>query len=115
MENTIDLNGGVKPKQKKSIWPIAIGIVLAIIAIVVTIVLVVRATRYVNDENYNKIASGMTYSEVVEALDGHAGELEASSSYGGYTIKCYVWEQSGRAISVIFTNDRVTSKGKAGF
>ena len=66
----------------------------------------------VNEENYNKIQTGMTYNEVINIL-GDDYEVGSDANVGGYTSSCYIWENGGYTITVIFLNGKVYSKAQA--
>lgn len=100
--------------------------VVAIIAFVVTFIIVLSiilgsrscssSITYLTYENYIEIQNGMSYSEVVEILDGHQGKLDTESGYGGYTLRYYTWTNSSatRCIVVGFENNRVCAKSQFG-
>jgi len=73
-------------------------------------------STYLTYENYSKIKNGMSYSEVVEILDNHEGELDTSAGYGGYTLSYYHWTSTSgsRCIVVGFENGRVCAKSQYG-
>lgn len=59
-------------------------------------------------ENYSKIASGMTQAEVVKIL----GEPQSAEGGGvfGITAGTSVWKDEKHQITIVFLNDKVTSK-----
>lgn len=73
-------------------------------------------TTPINYDNYVKIEEGMTYNRVVDILGGQQGELDTSSSYGGYTYKIYTWSNASgtRIITVSFMNNKVSAKSQIG-
>lgn len=73
-------------------------------------------TRYLTYRNYEKIQTGMSYSEVVNIFGGNQGVLSTSSSYGGYTLSFYTWSNSSGTIcvSIGFENNRVCAKSQYG-
>ena len=73
----------------------------------------------VNKENYTKINTGMTISEV-EAILGE-GESQASSGVdmselglGTITSEVMVWQEGMSVISITFSNDKVMAKAQSG-
>lgn len=65
---------------------------------------------------FDKITTGMSYSEVVEIIGGE-GELLSESSVAGYTSKMYSWKGDGDIganASMLFQNDEVQSKSQYG-
>ena len=112
MEEPQAKNSAPSPITKVVIVSIIIGVVLGIIIVIVKL----NGEGYLSYENYLKINNGMTYSEVVEVLDGHEGELSVSSSYTGYSATVYTWTNSDstKIITVYFDNNRVTSKAQVG-
>ncbi len=65
--------------------------------------------------NFNKVRTGMTYSEV-SGIFGSPGELNAQSEFGGYTSEIYSWDAAkgfGSA-TVTFMNGKVQSKAQFG-
>ncbi|MBR2340866.1 MAG: hypothetical protein IKA72_00450 [Clostridia bacterium] len=98
-----------------------IGIVICIAVFVVMIFAIIISSTgdtktYLTYDNYMKIQTGMTYNEVVEVLDNHQGDLDTSSSYGGYTLSYYTWTNSSgtRCIVVGFENGKVCAKSQYG-
>lgn len=73
-------------------------------------------TRYLTYRNYERIQTGMSYSEVVNIFGGNQGVLSTSSSYGGYTLSFYTWSNSSGTIcvSIGFENNRVCAKSQYG-
>ena len=67
----------------------------------------------ISRENYNKISTGMSFSDVVDIL-GSDYEVSSDAGYGGYNASCYVWESWGKCITIIFLNGRVYSKAQSG-
>jgi hypothetical protein len=67
-------------------------------------------------ENYLKIQTGMTYSQVVEIL-GEPGEELSRSSFGDITTVMYSWKGKGSLganMNAMFQNDRLISKAQFG-
>ena len=73
-------------------------------------------SNYLTYSNYTQIQNGMTYSEVVEILDGHDGVLDTSSGFGGYTFSYYTWSNNSgtKCIVIGFENGKVCSKSQYG-
>lgn len=68
----------------------------------------------VTKSNYDKIQTGMSFSEVVEIL-GDDYEASSDASFGGYSSSCYIWEGSfGANITIIFLNNKVYTKAQTG-
>jgi hypothetical protein len=67
----------------------------------------------VNDDNYNKLKSGMTVSEV-EAILGKPTE-SGGAGIGGMTAGAKTWKSGDKEITVVFANDKVASFAKKGF
>lgn len=59
-------------------------------------------------ENFNKISSGMPYTEVVKIL----GEPKSSEGGGvfGITAGASVWADEKHQVTVVFVNEKVASK-----
>lgn len=59
-------------------------------------------------DNFNKISSGMPYAEVVKIL----GEPQKSEGGGllGITATTALWKDDKHQISIVFINEKVTSK-----
>ncbi len=96
-----------------------IGVVVAIAIVVIIIGIVFGVSKkdeWLSYDNYCKIENGMTYSQVVDILDGHEGELTTSGGYGDYSLSYYSWSNdSGDKIIVIgFENGRVCAKSQVG-
>lgn len=110
------INPTTQPNSNKKI----IGIVICIAVFVVIFAIIISSTggtkTYLTYENYMKIQTGMTYSEVVKVLDNHQGDLDTSSSYGGYTLAYYTWTNNSgtRCIVVGFENGKVCTKSQYG-
>jgi len=104
----------------KNKWIVAVIAFIIAFVVVISIILGSRgcssSVSYLTYENYIKIQNGMSYSEVVEILDGHQGQLDTESGYGGYTLKYYSWTNSSstRCIVVGFENNRVCAKSQYG-
>lgn len=104
----------------KNKWVWGVVAFVAVFVIVLSIILGSRgcssSVNYLTYDNYMKIQNGMSYSEVVEILGGHEGQLDTESGYGGYTLKYYTWTNSSgtRCIVVGFENNRVCAKSQYG-
>ena len=115
-------NNESQNKNKNKIEMIIIGGVFILLAIIVGAVFLFSdndntlSLSYLNYKNYSKIQDGMTYSEVVEILEGHQGVLDTSSSYGGYNLSYYTWSDSltTKCIVVGFENGKVCAKSQIG-
>lgn len=112
-----DFNEIQNKNNNKGIW---IGIVGFIFLFIIVIVIIVcfsgkdesTSSNYLTYSNYAQIQNGMSYSQVVDILDGHQGVLDSSSSYGGYTLSYYTWSNGSgtKSITVGFENDSVCTK-----
>ncbi len=113
--NEINNCSTLSTKNKTSFRAIVTIIISAIFLIIITSS-TSCSSSYLTYENYMKIHDGMTYSEVVEVLDGHQGTASTSSGFGGYTISYYIWSNSSetRCISVGFLNGKVVAKSQVG-
>lgn len=105
-------------------------VIIAVIMIVVTIVVgfIIKGVlngnftnfEYLTYSNYSEIHNGMTYSEVVDILNGHQGVLNASAASNDetfeYTLSYYTWKnRSGtKCIVVGFENGKVCAKSQYG-
>lgn len=82
---------------------------LSRIAITVSIaILLVACGSKLNQDNFNKITSGMAYAEVVKIL----GEPTSSQSGGalGFSASNTVWQDSKAQITIVFLNEKVQTK-----
>lgn len=59
-------------------------------------------------DNFNKVSSGMPYAEVVKIL----GEPQSSQGGGlmGFSAGTAVWQDDKHQITIVFLNEKVTSK-----
>ena len=116
-----DFNESPHKSNSKGVW-IGIAWFLVLFIIVVAVVVGVSGgdgstnSNYLTYSNYTQIQNGMSYSQVVDILDGHQGVLDTSSSYGGYTLSYYTWTNSSgtRCIVVGFENGKVCTKSQYG-
>ena len=116
-----DFNESPNKSNNKSIW-IGIAGFFVLFIIVVAVVVGVSGgdsstnSNYLTYSNYTQIQNGMSYSQVVDILDGHQGVLDTSSSYGGYTLSYYTWSNSSgtKCIVVGFENGSVCAKSQYG-
>ena len=77
--------------------------------------------RVVTLDEYNRISTGMPYTEVVQSV-GNNGVESGSASAGagtanqpGYTSKIYRWHNhDGSYMTCIFGNDKVLGKAQEG-
>jgi hypothetical protein len=76
-------------------------------ALAVALLLVACGSR-ISQENFNRIADGMAYADVVKIL----GEPKSSESRGalGITAGTAKWNDGAHQITIVFVNDKVTSK-----
>lgn len=65
-------------------------------------------------DNFNRIQTGMTYSQVVAIL-GSDGEEISRSDLAGYTTVMYMWKRwTGANMNATFQNGRLVSKAQMG-
>ena len=70
----------------------------------------------VTKEKYDKLQSGMSYSQAVAIL-GCEGEELSSSEMGGFKTVMYMWtgsSWSGANMNAMFQNDQMISKAQMG-
>ncbi len=68
----------------------------------------------VTKDEYQKIKTGMTYSEVV-AIIGAEGEEMSSSGEGRFRTIMFMWQNtSGSNMTVMFQNDKLNTKAQFG-
>lgn len=113
-----------KTSNKNNIKGFWIGVAGFLILFVIIVAVVVGVTKvdgstnsnYLTYDNYIQIQNGMTYSQVVDILDGHEGILDTSSTVGGYTLSYYTWSNSSgtKCIVVGFENGSVCAKSQYG-
>ncbi|MBE7082180.1 MAG: DUF3862 domain-containing protein [Clostridiales bacterium] len=103
-------------KKFKGGWAILIAFIFVIGCIIAVSSVGFESNSYLNRENYSKIRTGMSYTQVVEVLEGHEGEMDTSSSFGGYTLAYYTWSNSSgsKCIVVGFENGKVCAKSQYG-
>lgn len=77
-------------------------------AVVLVALSLVACGKKLTQENFNKINNGMSHAEVVKVL----GEPASSQGGGmlGITASTSVWRENNTEVTVIFVNDKVTSK-----
>ena len=70
----------------------------------------------VNRENYDKIKTGMTLSEVESVLGKGTETSGGSASIGDLTgsAKVITWNRDGTSITVTLVNDKVMTKSEEG-
>ena len=70
----------------------------------------------VSKDNYDKISTGMTTSEVEAILGKGAEEAAAGGALGnlGGSAKVMVWKDGDKTITVTFVNDKVSLKAQSG-
>ena len=116
----INLGHQINPQRPNGNYKAIIGIVICITLFIVIFAIIISSMggtkTYLTYDNYMKIQTGMTYSEVVKVLENHQGDLDTSSSYGGYTLAYYTWTNSSgsRCIVVGFQNGKVCAKSQYG-
>lgn len=104
---------------------------LEVVAIAAVCVLLSGCGRRISTANYERIAAGMTESEV-EAILGKGQEQSrseinipgqsidipgvGSSTVAGVSMtgKSLVWQEGGKIVGVIFKDDKVMSKSQVG-
>ena len=65
-------------------------------------------------EEYSRVETGMSYSQVVDIV-GSRGKEMSRTSLGGHTSVTVLWENwDGSNMIVSFSNDRVVTKAQAG-
>ena len=76
-------------------------------ALAIALLLVACGSR-ISQDNFNRIADGMAYADVVKIL----GQPKSSESRGalGITAGTAKWNDGAHQISIVFVNDKVTSK-----
>ena len=111
-----DFNESPNENNGKGAWIGIAGFLVLLIIVVAVVVGVSGDSNYLTYSNYTKIQNGMSYSQVVDILDGHKGVLDTSSSYGGSTLSYYTWSNSAgtKCIVVGFENGHVCAKSQYG-
>jgi hypothetical protein len=76
-------------------------------ALAIAFLLVACGSR-ISQENFNRIANGMAYTDVVKIL----GQPKSSESRGalGITAGTAKWNDGMHQITIVFVNDKVASK-----
>ena len=76
-------------------------------ALAIALLLVACGSR-ISQENFNRITDGMAYADVVKIL----GQPKSSESRGalGITAGTAKWKDGAHQITIVFVNDKVTSK-----
>lgn len=71
-------------------------------------VLLAACGEKLTQENFNKVSNGMPYADVVKIL----GEPQSSEGGGvfGITAGTSVWRGDTHQITIVFLNEKVTSK-----
>lgn len=73
-----------------------------------------RDQQVVSLQEYKKMKTGMSYSDVYDILDG-PGQERSSSNIGGIVTISYQWSnEDGSNVLAIFQNDRLVQKAQAG-
>ena len=82
--------------------------VRGIAAIAALVILLSACGARLTQENFNKISNGMPYAEVVKVL----GEPTSTQGGGalGFSASTTVWQDEKNRITVIFVNEKVTTK-----
>jgi hypothetical protein len=92
---------------------------LRMVSLVMAIAIVPNVTLAdckVTKENYDKLQTGMSYSQAVAIL-GCDGEELSSSEMGGFKTIMYMWtgsSWSGANMNAMFQNDELVSKAQIG-
>jgi hypothetical protein len=78
------------------------------IAVTFVSLLIAACGSKLTQENFGKISTGMTQAEVIQLL----GEPQSSEGAGllGLSASTAVWKDSKNQISIVFLNEKVTSK-----
>lgn len=82
------------------------------------IFLLVSCSGKINKDNYNKVSTGMSISQVEKILG--KGDSQASSSvdlgtYGGnISSEVMTWQSGLKVISITFSNGKVMAKAQSG-
>jgi outer membrane protein assembly factor BamE (lipoprotein component of BamABCDE complex) len=76
-------------------------------ALAIAVLLVACGSR-INQDNYNRVTDGMAYADVVKIL----GQPTSSEARGvlGVTAGTAKWKDREHQITIVFVNDKVTSK-----
>lgn len=76
-------------------------------ALAIALLLLACGSR-ISQDNFNRIADGMAYADVVKIL----GQPKSSESRGalGITAGTAKWNDGAHQISIVFVNDKVASK-----
>lgn len=103
-------------KSRNKVWILVAVTFIVIFLIILIAVLPGNSYNYLCYENYSKISNGMSYSQVVDILDGHSGEEYLSSGSGNYRLSYYSWQNGSgtKCIIVGFENGQVCAKSQYG-
>lgn len=87
--------------------------------IIVLTFFLVSCSNEINKDNYDKINTGMSISEVESILGKSNAEYSSSMDLGQYggNINAVgkAWKSGSKVISIGFSNDKVVAKIKTGF
>jgi len=81
---------------------------IRIASVVVLAIFLAACGKKLTQENFNKIDNGMPYADVVKIL----GEPQSSEGGGafGITAGTSVWRDDTHQVTIVFLNEKVTSK-----
>jgi outer membrane protein assembly factor BamE (lipoprotein component of BamABCDE complex) len=79
-----------------------------LVSLLAVAVLLVACGSRISQENFNRIADGMPYADVVKIL----GEPTSSEARGvlGVSATTAKWKDKEHQITIVFVNQKVTSK-----
>ena len=79
-----------------------------LVSVLAIAVLLVACGSRISQENFNRIADGMPYADVVKIL----GEPTSSEARGvlGVSATTAKWKDQGHLITIVFVNQNVKSK-----
>jgi hypothetical protein len=90
--------------------------------------LLVACEGKINDDNYDRIQTGMSYSAVTDILGSGEEQTATGTSISGSgmlggssgapkleTQRTYLWRDRNREINITFIDDKVAVKSKLGF
>ena len=82
--------------------------IISLVSVAVLAAFLTACGEKLTQENFNKISSGMPYTEVVKIL----GEPKSSEGGGvlGITAGASVWTDEKHQVTVVFVNEKVASK-----
>jgi hypothetical protein len=62
---------------------------------------------------YGQLKDGIRYEEAVKII-GLEGKIDSDSSFGGNKMTTYIWKTPGAQITVVFMNNKLSSKFQYG-